>query len=248
MRPADGHNDGVAMPATPICRAPFLGFDKEHCRRHARGFAAPFSHVTRHLGFDLVSKLNSSLSTMTTDPTQLDELSRYLSYVLRHEPQTIGLQLNTEGWADIDSLIAGASRHGRAIDQAMIRAVVETSKKKRFALSDDCRRIRAVQGHSTSTVQRTYPETIPPEMLYHGTATRFLASIREQGLKAGFRHHVHLSLDVSTATTVGKRHGKPVVLEIRALRMHQNGFKFFLSENNVWLTDAVPPEFINTID
>lgn len=185
---------------------------------------------------------------MITDPTQLDELSRYLSYVLRHEPQTIGLQLDTEGWADIDSLIAGVSRHGRAIDQAMIRAVVETSKKKRFVLSDDCRRIRAVQGHSTPTVQRTYPETIPPEVLYHGTATRFLASIHEQGLKAGFRHHVHLSLDVSTAAEVGKRHGNPVVLEIRALRMHQNGFKFFLSENNVWLTDVVPPEFINTID
>jgi putative RNA 2'-phosphotransferase len=185
---------------------------------------------------------------MTTDRTQLDELSRYLSYILRHEPKTIGLQLDTDGWANIDSLIAGAIKHGRAIDQAMIRAVVETSKKKRFALSDDCQRIRAVQGHSTSIVQLTYPEAIPPEVLYHGTATRSLASIREQGLKAGFRHHVHLSLDVSTARAVGKRHGKPVVLEIRALRMHQKGFKFFLSENNVWLTDAVPPEFIDTID
>lgn len=185
---------------------------------------------------------------MTTDPTQLDELSKYLSYVLRHEPQTIGLQLDTEGWADIDSLIAGASRNGRAIDQAMVLAVVETSKKKRFAVSDDCQRIRAVQGHSTPVVKRTYPETVPPGVLYHGTATRFLASIREQGLKAGSRHHVHLSLDLSTATAIGKRHGKPVVLEIQALRMHQNGFKFFLSENNVWLTDAVPPEFIDTID
>lgn len=182
------------------------------------------------------------------DPTQLDELSRYLSYVLRHEPQTIGLQLEKDGWADIDSLIAGAGRDGRAIDLSMIRAVVETSPKKRFALSDDFQRIRAVQGHTTSTVQRTYPEAIPPDLLYHGTATRFLASIREQGLKAGLRHHVHLSLDLTTATAVGKRHGKPVVLVIRALRMHQNGFKFFLSENNVWLTNAVPPEFIDTID
>lgn len=185
---------------------------------------------------------------MTTDPTQLDELSKYLSYLLRHEPQSIGLQLDTEGWADIDSLIAGASRNGRAIDRATILAVVKTSKKKRFALSDNCQQIRAVQGHSILTVRRTYPETIPPEVLYHGTATHFLPSIREQGLKAGFRHHVHLSLDVLTATAVGKRHGKPVVLEIRALKMHQNGFKFFLSENNVWLTDAVPPEFIDTID
>jgi putative RNA 2'-phosphotransferase len=89
---------------------------------------------------------------------------------------------------------------------------------------------------------------MPPVVLYHGTATRFLESIREHGLRPGSRHHVHLSLDASQATTVGKRHGKPVILEIQALKMHQNGFKFYLSENNVWLTDAVPPEFIDTPD
>jgi putative RNA 2'-phosphotransferase len=185
---------------------------------------------------------------MITDPTQLDELSRYLSYILRHEPQVIGLRLDTEGWADIDSLVACAGKHGRAIDQTMIQVVVETNKKKRFALSDDCQRIRAVQGHSTSTVQRTYPELIPPEALYHGTATRFLASICEHGLRPGSRHFVHLSLDVSTAGSVGKRHGKPIVLQIRTQRMYQEGFKFFLSENDVWLTDAVPPEFIDKLD
>lgn len=130
----------------------------------------------------------------------------------------------------------------------MIRAVVETSQKKRFALSDDCQRIRAVQGHSTSTVRLTYPETVPPAILYHGTATRFLTSIREQGLRGGSRHHVHLSLDISTATAVGERHGSPVVLKVQALRMHESGFKFFLADNKVWLTDAVPPEFIDTID
>lgn len=185
---------------------------------------------------------------MITDPTQLDELSRYLSYILRHEPHAIGLRLDTEGWADIDSLIACAGKHGRVIDQPMIRAVVETNKKKRFALSGDCQRIRAVQGHSTPTVQRAYPESMPPEVLYHGTATRFLASIREHGLRPGSRHHVHLSLDVSTAGSVGKRHGKPVVLQIQALKMYRDGFKFFLSENDVWLTDAIPSEFIDTLD
>lgn len=185
---------------------------------------------------------------MTADTTQLDELSKYLSYVLRHEPHAIGLVLDKEGWANVDSLIACARKHGREIDQTMIRTVVETNKKKQFALSDDCQHIRAVQGHSTSTVQRTYPESMPPEGLYHGTATRFLASILEHGLRPGSRHHVHLSFDVSTATTVGKRHGKPVVLGIQALELYRSGFKFFLSENDVWLTDAVPPEFIDVLD
>lgn len=191
---------------------------------------------------------NSSLTAMTKDLAKIDDISRYLSYILRHEPEAIGLHLDTEGWADIDSLIACANRHGQPIDKAIVHAVVETNKKKRFAISDDCRRIRAVQGHSTSTVQRTFPEMVPPEVLYHGTATRFLESIREQGLKAGSRHHVHLSLDISTAIAVGRRYGKPVVLEIQASKMSRNGFKFFRAENDVWLTDAVPPQFINIID
>ncbi|PMS15973.1 RNA 2'-phosphotransferase [Trinickia dabaoshanensis] len=185
---------------------------------------------------------------MTTPPKQLDELSKYLSYILRHEPHAIGLQLDTEGWADIDALISCSDKHGRAIERSMIEVVVETNNKKRFALSEDGRRIRAVQGHSSSTVQRTYPESVPPEVLYHGTATRFLTSIVEHGLRAGSRHHVHLSLDISTATAVGKRHGKPVVLEIEALKMHRNGAKFFLSENEVWLTDAVPAQFIRVLE
>jgi putative RNA 2'-phosphotransferase len=194
-----------------------------------------------------IPKLDCTFTSMTTDLAQLDEVSKYLSYILRHEPHAIGLQLDSEGWADIDSLIACASKQGRVIDKAMIQAVVATNNKKRFAFSDDRQRIRAVQGHSISTVRPTYPEKVPPVVLYHGTATRFLASIREQGLKAGSRHHVHLSLDIPTAIAVGKRHGKPVALEIQALRMHQQGFKFFLAENKVWLTDAVPAEFISTI-
>jgi putative RNA 2'-phosphotransferase len=178
---------------------------------------------------------------------KLDELSKYLSYVLRHQPDSIGLQLDTEGWAEIDALISCASEHGKVFDEAMIKAVVVTNDKKRFAISDDSRQIRAVQGHSTTTVQRTYAEHAPPKLLYHGTATRFLASILDQGLTAGARHHVHLSLDIPTAIAVGKRHGKPAVLEIQALTMHQRGFKFFLAENSVWLTDAVPAEFIKII-
>ncbi|WP_233874124.1 RNA 2'-phosphotransferase [Paraburkholderia adhaesiva] len=184
---------------------------------------------------------------MTTNLTHLDQISKYLSYILRHEPHAIGLQLDTEGWANIDDLIECANKHGHALDKATVHAVVVTNSKKRFTISDDNQRIRAVQGHSTPIVRRMYTETAPPEVLYHGTATRFLTPIMEQGLKTGSRHHVHLSLDIPTAVTVGMRHGKPAILEIQALRMHHQGFKFFLAENGVWLTDFVPPAFLKLI-
>ncbi len=172
------------------------------------------------------------------------ETSKFLSYVLRHEPQAIGLTLDSEGWADIAALIAGARQSGRELDDSLIRAVVESSNKKRFAISEDGLRIRAVQGHSTESVAITYAEKLPPEFLYHGTATRFLESILKEGLKPGERQHVHLSEDVQTATAVGQRYGKPVVLKIEALRMYQQGFKFFQAENGVWLTNQVHTPFI----
>ncbi|CAB3749585.1 MULTISPECIES: RNA 2'-phosphotransferase [Burkholderia] len=171
-------------------------------------------------------------------------ISKYLSYLLRHAPQAIGLQLDPEGWADLDELIAGAARHGHPLDRATIEAVCATNDKQRFALSEDGRRIRAVQGHSTAAVQRRYPAAQPPERLYHGTATRFLASIRAQGLKPGARHHVHLSADRQTALAVGSRYGVPVILEVDAQRMHRQGHTFFIAENGVWLTDAVPAEYL----
>jgi putative RNA 2'-phosphotransferase len=173
------------------------------------------------------------------------EVSKFLSYVLRHEPQAIGLTLDQEGWADIGALIDGARQSGRLLDADLIRAVVASSDKKRFAISDDGLRIRAVQGHSTASVAITYAEKVPPEFLYHGTATRFLDSILKEGLKPGERQHVHLSEDVQTATTVGQRYGKPVVLKIEALRMHQQGFKFFQAENGVWLVCQVLPSFMD---
>ncbi|UVL28033.1 RNA 2'-phosphotransferase [Pseudomonas donghuensis] len=175
---------------------------------------------------------------------QLNETSKFLSYVLRHEPQAIGLQLDSEGWADIDFLIAGAAKDGRTLDTALIQAVVSSSDKKRFSISDDGQRIRAVQGHSTSNVSLQHIEKEPPEFLYHGTATRFRESIRQQGLIAGSHHHVHLSQDRSTAIAVGQRYGKPVVLKIEALRMYQQGFKLFQAENGVWLTSHVPEKFL----
>jgi len=177
---------------------------------------------------------------------QLTDASKFLSYVLRHKPDAIGLALDREGWADIAALIAGAAQAGTPLDRTLIQQVVSTSDKKRFAISEDGLRIRAVQGHSTESVAITYAEKVPPEFLYHGTATRFLDSILKEGLRSGERQYVHLSEDVQTATAVGQRYGKPVVLKIEALRMHQQGFKFFQAENGVWLTAIVPVSFLMT--
>lgn len=177
---------------------------------------------------------------------QHTDTSKFLSFVLRHEPQAIGLTLDREGWAEIAALIDGAKQSGRALDEALIRDVVASSDKKRFAISADGLRIRAAQGHSTQSVAITYAEKVPPEFLYHGTATRFLESILKEGLKPGERQHVHLSEDVQTATAVGQRYGKPVVLKIEALRMHQQGFKFYQAENGVWLANCVPPEQLHS--
>lgn len=175
---------------------------------------------------------------------QMTDASKFLSFVLRHKPDAIGLTLDREGWADIAALIAGAAQAGTQLDRTLIQQVFSTSDKKRFAISEDGLRIRAVQGHSTESVAITYAEKEPPEFLYHGTATRFLESILKEGLRPGERQYVHLSEDVKTATTVGQRYGKPVVLKIEALRMHQQGFKFFQAENGVWLAAFVPKHYI----
>lgn len=177
----------------------------------------------------------------------LNETSKFLSFVLRHEPQAIGLTLDTEGWADISALIDGANKSGKSIDRDLIQQVVDTSDKKRFSISEDGLLIRAAQGHSASSVAITYPEKVPPEFLYHGTATRFLESIQKDGLKPQERQYVHLSEDEQTAIAVGQRYGKPVVLKIEALQMHQQGFKFFQAENGVWLIENVPSIFLSKL-
>lgn len=179
---------------------------------------------------------------------QLTETSKFLSYVLRHEPESIGITLDAEGWTDIAALIAAATHHGKPIDRELIDTVVTTNDKKRFAISEDGLRIRAVQGHSNESVDIQYVEKVPPEFLYHGTATRFLESILREGLKPGERQYVHLSEDRETAVSVGQRYGKPVVLKIKALAMQQQGFKFFQADNGVWLTNNVPADQLSLIN
>jgi len=174
-------------------------------------------------------------------------LSRFMSLVLRHKPEEIGLALDREGWADLDELIAKARAHGQPLDRDLIMRIVAENEKQRFAVSADGRRIRARQGHSVN-VNLALAAVIPPPELYHGTALRHLESIRAAGLNPGSRQHVHLSPDAETAVRVGARHGKPVVLVVASAAMHQAGHAFYRSENGVWLTDAVPASFIRFPD
>lgn len=169
--------------------------------------------------------------------------SKFLSLVLRHKPEVIGLRLDENGWADLQELIRLANSSGHTLTRETIAKVVASNDKQRFAFDSAGNRIRANQGHSIE-VDLALAPIQPPAVLYHGTAARFLDSIREQGLLKRQRHHVHLSQDKDTALAVGKRHGSPVVLVVQAEVMWQAGHKFFRSENGVWLTESVPDAFI----
>ncbi len=173
-----------------------------------------------------------------------NQLSRFLSLILRHDPGSIGLQLDANGWAAMAELIDCMNRHGKRVDRAMILRVVETSDKQRFRLSDDGLSIRANQGHSIE-IDLKLEEMSPPQWLYHGTAAKSMPAIVREGLSKKSRQHVHLSIDRATAKKVGARHGKPVVLEIAAQMMVQHGYRFYRAENGVWLTDHVPPDYLN---
>ena len=169
--------------------------------------------------------------------------SKFLSFVLRHKPDAIGIVLDDAGWVDVDVLLRACGDHGRALSRAELDEVVARNPKRRFALSEDGRRIRANQGHSTE-VDLGYAPADPPDVLFHGTVARLLPSIREKGLLRMDRHHVHLSADEATARNVGSRRGKPVLLRIDAQAMKDAGHAFFCTPNGVWLTESVPPRFI----
>ncbi len=176
-------------------------------------------------------------------PAQTTSTSKFLSLVLRHQPDAAGIQLDVAGWTHVDDLLAGLARASKPITRADLDHVVATNTKKRFEFSADGTRIRASQGHSVE-VALNYESKAPPAILYHGTATRFLDSIRAQGLLKMQRHHVHLAAETKMTMDVGARHGKPVLLTILAADMHQAGRTFYLSTNNVWLVDHVPVNFI----
>ncbi|MFN8256361.1 MAG: RNA 2'-phosphotransferase [Bacteroidales bacterium] len=170
-------------------------------------------------------------------------ISKFLSLVLRHKPEIIGIQLDSNGWTDIDTLIEKSNEQGIKLTKALLKHIVETNPKKRFAIDESFSRIRANQGHSVS-VELGYESKQPPEFLFHGTSEKSVSSILKSGLEKRKRHHVHLSSDIETATNVGKRHGKPFVFIVMAKSMFGDNFKFYLSENGVWLTDHVPAKYL----
>jgi putative RNA 2'-phosphotransferase len=175
---------------------------------------------------------------------ELVQLSKFLSYVLRHRPGKINLAPDKNGWVATDELIEKANQHGMALDIETLYRVVAENDKQRFAFNQDKTRIRASQGHSIQ-VELDLQPAVPPKILYHGTVEKFMNAIGREGLKKMNRQHVHLSAGVATASKVGGRRGKPVILTIQAGLMHAAGFVFYISENGVWLTDAVPPEYIS---
>lgn len=169
--------------------------------------------------------------------------SKRLSLWLRHRPDAAGLVLDDSGWAETAKVLAALERVGERGGVERLHRVIADSDKQRYELSGDGSRIRARQGHSVD-VDLGWPEAAPPELLFHGTAPKALDSIRAEGLKPMARHHVHLSPDEETARKVGARRGEPVILTVRAAAMAADGYRFYLTANQVWLTDAVPSEFI----
>lgn len=175
------------------------------------------------------------------------KISKFLSLILRHKPEEIGLVLDENGWADVSELISKCIIHGIEINLDILKDIVANNDKKRFAFNNEsCTKIRASQGHSID-IDLDYKPSVPPSFLYHGTSVKFVSSILKTGVEKKSRQFVHLSKDFVTAIKVGQRHGKPAVLKIDTSQMQDDGILFYLSDNGVWLTDYVDPKYINKI-
>jgi len=169
--------------------------------------------------------------------------SKFLSYVLRHNPEKLGITLDENGWTSVAILLEKINVEPYSLSMDELEEIVATNTKKRFAFNDDQTKIRANQGHSVA-IDLGIASKQPPEFLYHGTVEKFIVSIQEKGLIKGSRQHVHLSADKETAINVGSRRGKPIILTVRSSEMHAENYAFYQSENGVWLTDEVPTKFI----
>ncbi len=180
------------------------------------------------------------------DEKRKTKISKFLSLILRHQPEAVGLSLEDNGWISVEKLIKACADYGNSFTFAELREVVETNDKKRFAFNENETKIRASQGHSLQ-VDIGFEEKVPPEILYHGTAERNVEAILESGLKKMNRHHVHLSAETETARSVGIRYGKPVIFKVDTIAMTAENFKFYISENDVWLVSEVPPKFLEVL-
>lgn len=178
------------------------------------------------------------------DPKNIKRASRKISLVLRHKPEAIGLELDDNGWANVKEFLAKMSTTGYPLKRAELEIIVAENDKQRFSFSPDGQRIRANQGHSIAVDLELEPLP-PPAILYHGTASTSVEAIMKTGLEPRKRQHVHLSLDLKTATAVGSRHGQPVILRVDAAAMSGDGYAFYRSENGVWLTGGVPVKYIS---
>lgn len=207
------------------------------------GFLLHFSPVT----IPEVNKMQETKRQFKpeTEERRLERLSKFISMILRHKPEVIGITLDEHGWADVDELIKGINETGEEIEfsKDTLETIVKTDKKQRYSFSQDRTLIRANQGHSIP-VDVELEKKEPPKVLYHGTGSRFVKSIQEQGLLPMERLYVHLSIDVKTATNVGKRHGTPVIFQVNAEQMQKDGYDFFQSVNGVWLTKEVPAKYL----
>lgn len=207
------------------------------------GFLLHFSPVT----IPEVNKMQETKRQFKpeTEERRLERLSKFISMILRHKPQVIGITLDEHGWADVDELIKGINETGEEVkfSKDTLEIIVKTDKKQRYSFSQDKTLIRANQGHSIP-VDVELEKKEPPKVLYHGTGSRFVKSIQEQGLFPMERLYVHLSTDVETATNVGKRHGTPVIFQVNAEQMQKDGYDFFQSVNGVWLTKEVPAKYL----
>lgn len=186
------------------------------------------------------------LESYFMDEKRKTKISKFLSLILRHQPEVVGLSLEENGWVSVEKLIRACSDYGKSFTFAELKEVVETNDKKRFGFNENETKIRANQGHSLE-VEIEFEKKTPPKILYHGTAEKNLGVIFAEGLKKMSRHHVHLSADIETARKVGMRYGKPVIFEIDTEAMILEKFEFFVSENNVWLTHNIPPNYIKLI-
>lgn len=180
----------------------------------------------------------------TMNEKETKKISKFLSLILRHNPEKINLVLDANGWANVEELIKKAYKNVR-FSMEDLEYIVATNNKKRFSFNDDKTKIRANQGHSLKNIDLELKNTTPPEFLYHGTVAKFMEAIHETGLQKMSRQHVHLSNDLETAIKVGSRRGKPIILSVRSGDMHKNGHEFYRSENGVWLTETVPVAFID---
>jgi putative RNA 2'-phosphotransferase len=196
------------------------------------------AHKARDDGADVASD--------PVDQKRLVKTSKYLSRHLRHQPERLGIELEPGGWVRVDELLRALQSHSFRLTFDELCEVVANNDKRRFSFDESRTRIRANQGHSID-VDLGLPAVPPPPVLFHGTAERSLDAIFTHGLRSMGRHHVHLSRDVVTARAVGKRHGRPVVLRVAAAEMAAAGFDFFVTQNHVWLTEAVPPEYLKLV-